>query len=79
MAKAVQISLDEKLLRTIDRDPETKRRGRSAVVASALLLYLKNKRRRDVDSAILRAYGGAEDEMAAEIDSLIEAQTWPKK
>jgi metal-responsive CopG/Arc/MetJ family transcriptional regulator len=79
MAKAVQISLDEKLLRTIDQDTETKRRGRSAVVASALLLYLENKRRRDVDSAIFRAYGAAAADMIAELEPLIEAQTWPKK
>ena len=79
MAKAVQISLDEKLLRTIDRDPETKRRGRSAVITSALLLYLENKRRRDVDGAIFRAYGVAADDMLAEMAPLIEAQSWPKK
>jgi hypothetical protein len=66
-------------LQTIDRDPETKRRGRSAVVTSALLLYLDNKRRRRVDSAIFRAYRAAAGEIAAEIGALIEGQSWPKK
>jgi metal-responsive CopG/Arc/MetJ family transcriptional regulator len=79
MAKPVQISLDEDLLRRVDADPETKRRGRSAVVTSALVLYLQSKRRRAVDASILRAYGDAADEMSAEIDSLVEAQAWPKK
>jgi metal-responsive CopG/Arc/MetJ family transcriptional regulator len=79
MAKPVQISLDEKLLRRIDADPETKRRGRSAVVRSALLLYLDTKKRRAVDDAILRAYGVAADDMLGEIESLIGAQAWPTK
>jgi metal-responsive CopG/Arc/MetJ family transcriptional regulator len=77
MAKAVQISLDEKLLRRVDAEPETKRRGRSAVVRSALLLYLDAKKRRAVDDAILRAYGDAADEMACEIESVVGAQAWP--
>ncbi len=79
MAKAVQISLDEELLRRVDADPETKRKGRSAVVRSALLLYLRNKQSRRVDESILRAYGASADEMLDEVDSLIEAQAWPKK
>jgi metal-responsive CopG/Arc/MetJ family transcriptional regulator len=79
MAKPVQISIDEKLLRRIDADPETKRRGRSAVVTSALTLYLQRKRRLAVDGAILRAYEGSADEMSCDMDPLIEAQSWPKK
>lgn len=79
MAKAVQISLDEDLLRRVDADPETKRKGRSAVVRSALLLYLRNKQSRRVDEGILRAYGASADEMLDEVESLIEAQAWPKK
>jgi metal-responsive CopG/Arc/MetJ family transcriptional regulator len=80
MAKAVQISLDEELLRQIDADPETKRRGRSAVVQSALLLYLDTQKRRAVDAEILRAYGGAgAHDAPLEIEPFIEAQAWPKK
>jgi metal-responsive CopG/Arc/MetJ family transcriptional regulator len=79
MAKAVQISLDEELLRRVDADPETRRKGRSAVVRSALLLYLRNKQSRRVDDLIRRAYGTEADEMLDEIEPLIEAQAWPKK
>jgi metal-responsive CopG/Arc/MetJ family transcriptional regulator len=79
MAKPVQISLDEELLRRVDADPETKRRGRSAVVRSALILYLEGKKRRAVDAQILRAYGDAADDMVDEIDTLIGAQAWPTK
>lgn len=79
MAKPVQISIDEELLRRVDADPETKRKGRSAVVRSALLLYLRSKQSRKVDDLILKAYGDAADDMLDEVDSLIEAQAWPKK
>jgi len=79
MVKAVQISLDEDLLRRVDADAETRRRGRSAVVRSALLLYLDAKKRRAVDAEILRAYGGAADDAMLEIEPLIEAQAWPKR
>jgi metal-responsive CopG/Arc/MetJ family transcriptional regulator len=79
MARAVQISLDEELLRRIDADPETKHRGRSAVVTSALLLYLRDKRRRAVDQSILKAYGDAAGDMVEEVEPLIGAQAWPKK
>ena len=79
MAKPVQISLDEELLRRVDADTETKRRGRSAVVTSALLLYLQTKRRRAVDDTILRAYPDPAKGMLDEIEPLIQAQAWPRK
>jgi metal-responsive CopG/Arc/MetJ family transcriptional regulator len=79
MAKPVQISLDEKLLRRIDADPETKRRGRSAVVSSALLLYLREKQRRAIDEAIVEGFSGAAEDMARDMDPLIGAQKWPAK
>jgi Arc/MetJ-type ribon-helix-helix transcriptional regulator len=79
MAKPVQISIDEELLRRVDAEPETKRRGRSAVVRSALLLYLENKNRRAVDEAIRHAYGDAADELVSEIEPLLGAKGWPAK
>jgi metal-responsive CopG/Arc/MetJ family transcriptional regulator len=75
-AKAVQISIDEKLLRVLDRDPETRRRGRSAVVKSALLAYLADKRRRSVDEAIRRAYA-ANPDVEDDLDRFLAAQAWP--
>jgi metal-responsive CopG/Arc/MetJ family transcriptional regulator len=78
-AKAVQISMDTDLLRRIDRDPEVRNRGRSAFVRSAVELYLKAKRRRDVDQAIARAYEGQADAMLGEIVDLIGNQAWPKE
>jgi metal-responsive CopG/Arc/MetJ family transcriptional regulator len=76
-AKPVQISIDVDLLRRIDADPETREQGRSAFVRSAVSSYLEAKRRRDVDTAIRSAYGGAGD-MLAEVASTMDAQAWPR-
>ena len=77
-AKPVQISIDLELLRRIDSDPETREKGRSAFVRSAVSSYLDAKRRRDVDTAIRAAYRGAEGEMQAEVADLMDAQAWPR-
>lgn len=77
-AKPVQVSIDVELLRRIDSDPETREKGRSAFVRSAVSSYLEAKRRRDVDAAIRAAYAGAEDDMAAEVAGLMDAQSWPR-
>ena len=77
-AKPVQISIDVELLQRIDSDPETREKGRSAFVRSAVSSYLDAKRPRDVDTAIRAAYGGAEDDMQAQVADLMDAQAWPR-
>ncbi len=77
-AKAVQISVDLELLRRIDTDPETRKRGRSAFVRSAVSSYLAAKRRKAIDLAIGAAYGDAADAMQAEVSDLSDAQAWPR-
>jgi metal-responsive CopG/Arc/MetJ family transcriptional regulator len=76
-AKAVQVSIDSDLLRRIDADPETREKGRSAFIRSAVTSYLRARRRANADAAIAAAYGGAADAMLDEIKGLIEAQSWP--
>jgi metal-responsive CopG/Arc/MetJ family transcriptional regulator len=78
-ARAVQVSIDEDLLRRIDADPETRERGRSAFLRSAAELYLGLKGRRATDSAIHAAFSGAADELLAEVQDFLGAQAWPKK
>lgn len=78
-SKPVQISLDERLLAQIDRDAETRKRGRSAFIRSAVALYLEAKRRRSVDDAIRRAYDGKAGELLSEVEDLIAGQAWPEK
>ena len=77
-AKAVQVSIDIGLLRRIDADPETRERGRSAFVRSAVSSYLDAKRRKGIDTAIRAAYTGAADDMQAEVADLMDAQAWPR-
>jgi metal-responsive CopG/Arc/MetJ family transcriptional regulator len=77
-AKPVQVSIDLDLLRRIDSDPETREKGRSAFVRSAVSSYLEAKRRRDVDAAIRAAYEGAENDLQSEVAGLMDAQAWPR-
>jgi metal-responsive CopG/Arc/MetJ family transcriptional regulator len=80
-ARSVQISLDEDLLNAIDRRPETKRDGRSAVIKRALRLYLEQTQRESIDESYVRGYGRkAADEKAGretEFDSMLSGQAWP--
>ena len=77
-AKPVQVSIDVELLKRIDADPETRERGRSAFVRSAVASYLAAKQRRAIDVAIRAAYGGAADAMETEVSELLDAQAWPR-
>jgi metal-responsive CopG/Arc/MetJ family transcriptional regulator len=75
--KAVQISIDVELLRRVDAQPETRKRGRSAFIRSAIESYLRAKKRREIDQAIATAFGQHADEMLDEVDGLLDAQAWP--
>jgi metal-responsive CopG/Arc/MetJ family transcriptional regulator len=76
-AKPVQVSLDDALLERIDRDPETRARGRSAFVRSAIERYLAAKERRQIETQIATAYRDAADAAFAEVADLVDAQEWP--
>jgi metal-responsive CopG/Arc/MetJ family transcriptional regulator len=55
--KAIQITIDERLLVRLDADEEVKRDGRSAVLRRAVADYLRKKRRGAVADAYRRGYG----------------------
>lgn len=76
-AKPVQISIEVDLLRRVDAEPETRKRGRSAFVRSAIETYLRAKERLKVDEAIAAAYGADADAMLAEVGDLLDVQAWP--
>jgi metal-responsive CopG/Arc/MetJ family transcriptional regulator len=78
-AKPVQISLDRELLARIDRDPQTKKQGRSAFIRDAVEMYLAVKRRRDVDQQIAIAYGDRSRELLADVETWLGEQAWPEK
>ena len=75
--KPVQISIDADLLQRIDQDPETRERGRSSFVRSAVELYFKAKQRKRTEARIFEAYRGQADALAADVSDLIESQAWP--
>jgi metal-responsive CopG/Arc/MetJ family transcriptional regulator len=77
-AKPVQVSLDDELLKRIDRDSEAKKLGRSAFIRNAVAAYLQAKERRDIDAAIRRAYAGEANDVVDEIEELLGAQAWPE-
>jgi metal-responsive CopG/Arc/MetJ family transcriptional regulator len=78
-ARSAQISLPARLLDRLDQRPETRRFGRSAVIQRALALYLEMDRRREVDRAYARGYGGQADRVFDELAALMEGQQWPER
>ncbi len=77
-AKAVQVSLERDMLQRIDRDPEARKKGRSAFIRKAVDRYLRAKARRRLDDRLRRAYAGQQDAMGDEVAGLVELQAWPK-
>lgn len=78
-AKAVQISVDRALLARIDRDPQTKKQGRSAFIRDAVELYLEAKRRRETDARIRTAFAGQDSEILSDVESMLGGQAWPER
>jgi len=74
--KAIQITVDDRLLARLDRDPEVKRDGRSAVFRRAVDAYLRERRKRRIDAAYRRAY--AKDRgLGPEWEGWAEEGVWP--
>lgn len=74
--KAIQVTLDERLLAELDADDEVKRDGRSAVLRRAAAEYLRRKRRASIAEAYRRGYrGGA----GRELEDWADEGTWPEE
>ncbi len=76
-ARAVQVSIDDQLLDRIDTDPDVIEDGRSAFIRRAVRFYIEARRRHAVDEQLRSAFGGHADEQLAEVDQLLDAQSWP--
>jgi metal-responsive CopG/Arc/MetJ family transcriptional regulator len=74
--KAVQITLDERLLLRLDGDEEVKRDGRSAVIRRAVDEYLRRKRRARIADAYRRGYRGGG---APEFEGWADEGAWPEE
>ncbi|MGE3843426.1 MAG: ribbon-helix-helix protein, CopG family [Vicinamibacterales bacterium] len=55
--KAIQITVDERLLAQLDADPDVKRDGRSAVLRRAAEAYLQRRRQERTARAYRHGYG----------------------
>lgn len=72
--KAIQITLDERLLAELDADPEVQRDGRSAVMRRATAEYLQRKR----DAAIAEAYRrGYQRGAGRDLEGWADEGEWP--
>lgn len=69
--------MDTELLRRIDADPEARERGRSVFIRSAVEMYLRAKRRREIDAQITNAYAESADDLLEEVADLLGGQEWP--
>ena len=78
-ARSVQVSIDEDLLREIDRHRVARAEGRSALVRRAVQLYFELERRREIDRAYAKGYGGKADEVWDEFSELLSEQRWPSE
>lgn len=76
MMKAIQITIDEGLLKALDREPEVRAKGRSEVIRRALADYLKRARRASIARAYRRGYGKTG---ASDLQGWADEGTWPEE
>jgi metal-responsive CopG/Arc/MetJ family transcriptional regulator len=75
--KAVQVLLDEPLLRRLDAHDDVRRLGRSAVLRLAAEEYLRRRRRAETAAAYRRAYA-ADAGIDPEFSGWTDEGTWPE-
>ena len=75
--KAIQITLEEDLLRDLDADDRVKAIGRSALLRQLAREYLRRERERRIDEQYARAYGGNEGREDPEWTAWEEEGDWP--
>lgn len=73
--KAIQIMMDEGLLRRLDADPDVQREGRSAVLRRAADEWLRRRREAEIAAAYRRGYA---EHPPDEFEHWGDAGTWPE-
>ena len=76
--KAIQITMDQKLLARLDADDEVRRDGRSAVLRRAAEEYLRKRHRRAVAEQYARAYR-ANPNLGPEFSGWENEGAWPER
>lgn len=78
--KAIQITMDEGLLRRLDETEEVQREGRSAVLRRAAAEYLERRRATMIRERYEDAYGsGGEADLGEEFEGWGEQGSWPEE
>ena len=74
--KAIQITMDARLLERLDSCQEVRARGRSAVFRDAVADYLAKREAEEITQAYLAAYGpGAPPD---ELEGWADEEAWPE-
>lgn len=73
--KAIQVTVDRRLLAALDADEEVRRDGRSAVVRRALDQYLRRGRAKRIAEQYRHGYGTFPP---TEFEGWEEEQSWPE-
>lgn len=76
--KAIQITVDEKLLARLDADEEVRRSGRSAVLRRAAEEYLRRRRKFAIARQYAAAYGAKRD-IGSEFSGWENEGSWPEQ
>jgi metal-responsive CopG/Arc/MetJ family transcriptional regulator len=76
--KAIQITMDERLLRRLDHDPEVRQAGRSAVLRRAASEYLRRASASRIAAAYQQAYA-EQPGLGREFEGWENEGEWPDK
>jgi metal-responsive CopG/Arc/MetJ family transcriptional regulator len=75
--RAIQVTVDERLLKSLDANAEAKRDGRSAVIRRALAQYLARRRSAEIDDQIREGY--RRTPVDPELEGWDREGTWPSE
>jgi metal-responsive CopG/Arc/MetJ family transcriptional regulator len=77
--KAIQITIEEELLRRLDSTDEVQRDGRSAVLRRAAEEYLDRRRAQLIRERYRQAYGADATGLGTEFEGWEDQGSWPKE
>ena len=77
--KAIQITMDEKLLTRFDADEQVQRQGRSAVLRRIAAEYVERRKRQTVADQYRRAYAGSAGGPLPELEAWEGEGVWPNE
>lgn len=77
--KAIQITIDERLLTQFDADEQVQRLGRSAVLRQVAAEYVERRKRQAVAEQYRRAYAGSAGTPLPELEGWEGQGVWPSE